>query len=181
MDTQETEHTDYGPGGYLPDRAARRARKIVLREQMGIGWPSAAVLAALVVAIAGVAGVLRLFEPPAVPFSPIAEITDVAPNGAQVVSAGRQQLLVVRGGGPVRVFDVPEGGISWCRASGRLQGPDGRVWSRDGRLVGGQGRSLRPRPSVVHEGTLYVNTSSGLPRPPEQDWGETPACFTGSG
>ncbi|HUG87123.1 MAG TPA: hypothetical protein VMM13_21320, partial [Euzebya sp.] len=40
---------EFGPGGYLPARAAQRARKIVLREQMGLHWAVAAVVAGLLI------------------------------------------------------------------------------------------------------------------------------------
>ena len=40
------------PHAYLPPRAAR-ARKLVLRRQLGVGWPAAAVGFALLILVAG--------------------------------------------------------------------------------------------------------------------------------
>ena len=45
---------EYGPGGYLPSKAAGRARKIVLRAPLGIGWIVASVVLAVVIAVVGI-------------------------------------------------------------------------------------------------------------------------------
>ncbi len=176
---------DFGPRGYLPERAAKRARKIILREQMGLQWPIAAVVAAVVVLIAG--GLYLAFgtKPPAAPFAPVARIESVDPRGAAVLPAGasqgqdleapRSDLLVVRAGGGVRTFLAAEG-ISWCAQSDRLESDRGEVWTSTGRLVSAGGESLTPVPSQVYDGVLYVDeTSPGSPLPPDNRQ-ETPAC-----
>nr|MBA2530088.1 adenosylcobinamide-GDP ribazoletransferase [Euzebyales bacterium] len=63
---------DYGPRGYLPERAAKRARKIVLREQMGPAWPLAAVAAALLVGATGLWYLVTAGRPPGPPYTPLA-------------------------------------------------------------------------------------------------------------
>ncbi|MBA3621541.1 MAG: hypothetical protein H0W51_04380, partial [Euzebyales bacterium] len=58
----------------------------------------------------------------------------------------------------------------------RLEAPDGRVWTADGRLVGGDGESLTPLRSTVFEGTLYVDRDTPLPSPAPDDRGVVPGC-----
>jgi hypothetical protein len=45
---------EFGPRGYLPERAAKRARKIILREPLSLAWVIGAILAGLALVIAGV-------------------------------------------------------------------------------------------------------------------------------
>lgn len=168
---------DFGPRGYLPERAARRARKIVLREQMGVGWPLAAVGAAILVVAVGIAFLLRS-GPPAPPFRPAGPLARLAPSSAQVVPLEGPQgdVLVVRAGGGVRTFAPPPGPIGWCETSRRLESPDGQVWTLDGLLVGGGGTSLQPLPSTVYDGELYVDPTDPGPVPPADPREETAAC-----
>ncbi|HWB72263.1 MAG TPA: hypothetical protein VG452_08590 [Egibacteraceae bacterium] len=77
---------DAGPPGYLPQRAARRARKIVLRAPLGVGWILAALAAALVVAAAGLAFLLARTGPPGPPFVAVAELDDLEHGAAQVLA-----------------------------------------------------------------------------------------------
>lgn len=171
-----TRTPDFGPGGYLPERAAKRARKIVLREQMGMGWPLAAAFAALVVAAAGIWYVVWASRPPAPPFTPVTTIEQVPAGGAEAFEgpAGRPPVLVLRAGGPVRAFADADG-VRWCAQSRRLE-TGGAVWTPDGRLVGGVGDSLQPLRSTVFDGTVYVDAVTVLPRPAPDPRDETPAC-----
>lgn len=181
---------DFGPGGYLPERAAKRARKIVLREQMGLQWPIAAVLAALLVLLAGGVFLAVGTGPPGPPSKALLEIDEVDPRGAEILPAGeprpgfaaaRDDLAVVRAGGGVRVFSLPGDEVVWCPASGRLEAADGTVWNANGRRVGGAGRSLAPVAAEVHDGVLYADeTSQGAPLPPEARQ-ETPQCVDPGG
>ncbi|MBW3601967.1 MAG: hypothetical protein KY434_04605 [Actinobacteria bacterium] len=170
----------YGPGGYLPDRAARRARKIVLRSRMGLGWPVAALLAAALVAAAGAVFLATRAGPPGPPLVPVAPVDAVDPRGASVLRApdGRR-VLVVRAGGGVRAFAAPEAAVAWCPASGRLESARS-VWDSGGSLLGGPGRSLRPLPAQVFAGRLYVDLTSrssrSLARPPARPAGARPVC-----
>lgn len=176
MTSQTDDRPDFGPRGYLPQRAAQRARKIVLREQMGLGWPLAAATAAVVVAAVGAVFLLTRDEPPAPPYTPAVPLEQVDPRGAAVVDvAGIGDVLVVRAGGGVQVFGAPERDAVYCPASGRLEAP-GAVWNLNGRRVGGDGPSLQPVPTDVHGGTVYVDPTRRPPPPSPLPAGEQPAC-----
>jgi hypothetical protein len=184
---ERTPDPDFGPRGYLPERAAKRARKIVLREQMGLQWPIAAVVAAVLVLIAGGLYLVLGTGPPEAPFAPIAAIDDVDPRGAAVLPAGAAagpdlaapaaDLAIVRAGGGIRVFALPTADVVYCEASGRLEAPGGAVWNANGRLVGGPGMSLQPIPAQAFDGIVYVAETTHGPRAPAEDTGERPACF----
>jgi len=165
------EPPESGPTGYLPPRAAARARKIVLRERMGLGWPLAAVVAGVV--IAGVATVFFLRTgSPDPPFVEVIAVAAVAPGTAEI----RDEVLVVRAAGTLRAFRAPGVPVLWCGRSRRLESA-GSVWTIDGALAGGDGPSLRPLETVVHDGNLYVNVADlGQPRPPLSS-SEEPACL----
>lgn len=172
---------DFGPGGYLPRRAAQRARKIVLREQMGMGWPIAAVTAAVVVALVGAVFLFTATRgaPPGPPFVPVAPLTAVGADGAGTFAldgagGGVDGVLVVRAGG-LRTYAAPGVDVTYCAASRRLEAP-GRVWNLRGRLVGGDGQSLRPLPTRLHDGQVYVDPAAAGPAPEPSPAGETPAC-----
>jgi hypothetical protein len=172
-----SERPDFGPSGYLPPRAAKRARKIMLREPLGLQWAVAAVIAGLLVLVAGGALVLRMSGPPGAPFVTAGQLSTIDPRGAKVVPTSTgTEVLVVRAGGGVTVFASPERSVSWCAASRRLESPDGAVWEPDGRLVGGRGQSLARLPAEVHDGVIYVDpTAEGQRRSP-QPRSATPAC-----
>jgi hypothetical protein len=169
----------YGPRGYLPERAARRARKIILREQMGLGWPLAAITAGVVLAVVGIAFILRS-GPPGAPYAPAGAIDALARNSAQVmrVEGTNQEVLAVRGGGTVRVFAAPADPLRFCEESRRLESPSGAVWTLEGILVGGEEASLRPASSLVYDGVLYVDTVALDTAEPVRasPRGETPSC-----
>jgi hypothetical protein len=164
---------EYGPRGYLPERAAKRARKIILREQMGVGWPVAALGAAVLVALTGVAYVLLVARAPGPPFQAVGRLDAVAAGSAGVLDG----VLVVRAGGALRTFVAPDDPVEYCRATRRLEAADGRVWERTGRLVGGDGSSLQPLVSRVHDGVVYVDRERRPPPlPPAPAPDVVPAC-----
>lgn len=177
MTSEADEQPEFGPGGYLPRRAAQRARKIILRERMGLGWPIAAVAAAVVLAIVGVVFLLTRTVAPGPPFVAVGPLEDVQPGEARLVEPADAPLpvLVVRVGGGVGVFEAPGEPVVYCAASRRLEAP-GAVWNLRGRLVGGDGDSLRPLSSRVHDGILYVDPSTTTPAPAPARDGETPVC-----
>ena len=170
------ERPDPGPSGYLPERAARRARKIVLREPLSVGWSAAALAAALLVAVAGLAFLRAAGRPPGAPWQPLVALDAVPAGRAAASTTPGSGLVVVRAGATVRVFDDPGTPLRWCAGSGRLEGGSGQVWTLDGRLVGGDGASLRPRPSTVFDGVVYADPGGGQPAPPPAPRGERPAC-----
>lgn len=164
---------DYGPQGYLPERASKRARKIVLRAPLGLQWIVAAVVFGLLVLVAG--GLWWQFTtgPPGPPFV----ATDVVLEAGQapMVTSTVDSIWVVTGTGPP--FAVAHGevaSLAWCPASRRLESPDGRVWSPTGRGLGTP--SLARAPIRVHDGRIYVDPGSRIDGPRPSDETATPAC-----
>ena len=155
------EHPDYGPRGYLPPRAAKRARKIILREPMGLQWAVAAVVAGVLVLVAGGVLLLSRSGPPGPPFVAVGELAQIDPRGAgELALDSGGSVLVLRGAGAVTVFEAPAVAVTWCAPRSRLISPGGAVWQADGRLVGGAGESLARIPAQVHSGMLYIDASS---------------------
>lgn len=169
------EQPDYGPRGYLPPRAAKRARKIILREPMGLQWAIAAVVAGVLVLLAGGALFLLRSGPPSAPFVPVGEIARIDPRGAGTLALGADRaVLVLRGAGGVAVFDDPGVPVAWCPPRSLLVARDDAAWSPGGRLVGGDGESLARLPSQVHDGVLYVDIEAdGTRLPPRPGTGPT--------
>lgn len=173
------EHPDYGPRGYLPPRAAKRARKIILREPMGLQWAIAAVVAGVLVLVAGGVLLLSGTGPPGAPFAPVGELSQIDPRGAgELALHDGRTVLVLRGTGGVTVFEAPTVAVSWCAPRSRLLSPSGAVWQPDGRLVGGTGDSLTRLPAQVHGGVLYVDTASSGTQLEPDPRGESAVCPT---
>lgn len=176
-DDTPPETPDFGPRGYLPDRASRRARKIILRAPMGIQW----VIAALVVGVAVVAaGWLALRDSaPAAPFVEVPIELAAADGGIAVwePTGTGAEALVVTVDNRTRVFARPGGDLPVvCAESGLLEADDGRAWRVTGRGVGGT-PSLRPHPTVVHDRVLWVDpTTTFEALPPDPDPAD-PACL----
>ena len=167
---------EYGPSGYLPPKAAKRARKIILREQMGWQWPLAAGFAALIVVVAGVFFLRGFNRPPAEPFIPLGSITQVPPGEAMVVDGPEDAAVIVRVGGDVRAFEAQHATTIWCAESQRLESPDS-VWRLDGTRTYGAGESLRPLGARVFDGVVYVDFSASLPAPAAAPDGGPPRCL----
>lgn len=160
----------FGPSGYLPDRAARRARKIVLRAPLGLQWVVASLVAGVVVLIAGVLLLGRGGDAPGDPWLALGRV-DALP--ASTVD-GPTGLLVVHVAGRVRAFEAPEG-VTYCAASNRLEHPDGSVWALTGRGLAGTA-SLVPVPTLTVSGVAYVDPgAAGTPLDPVDDPAE-PVC-----
>lgn len=153
----EAAQAEFGPGGYLPPRAAQRARKIVLREQMGLHWPIAAVVAGLLIVLVTLPFVLGQSDPPGPPAVQVGPLAQIDPSGDGVVDAGGTPVLVVRAGGVLRAFVDPPAGARWCPASRRIEAPDGRIWTAEGRLIAGDGASLDRGQAQAHDDVLYVD------------------------
>lgn len=165
------EALDFGPSGYLPERAAKRARKIVLRAPLGMQWIVASLVAGVVVLIAGIWYLQVRDSPPPAPWTAVAALEDLA------VSAYNPDLeaLIVTASGRVRVFAGADG-ISYCPASNRLEeeGGDG-IWSLTGRGLAGT-PSLEEHPAQVTAGVLYIDPTFTSPSPPGTDDPEEPGC-----
>ncbi|MEX1178931.1 MAG: hypothetical protein WEB09_10770 [Nitriliruptor sp.] len=162
---------DFGPGGYLPERAAKRARKIVLRAPLGVQWIVASLLAGVVVVVAGVVLLTRGGDAPGPPFVAVGPVEQVA---GQVVHDGDLDVLLVGLGGRIRAFDAPAD-VTYCEASRRLESPDGEVWSLTGRGTGGVD-SFAEHPTVTSGGVLYVDLSAATTPPTPSDDEVTPGC-----
>lgn len=171
-----SERPEYGPRGYLPERAARRGRKIILREPLGRGWIVASVLAAVALAAIGVAYWTLQAGPPRAPFVIAGPLDRYDPRGADTVAVDGHEVLVVRGAGGIRTFAAPDAPAVWCRDSRRIEARDGTVWDLSGRRTGGSGPSLRPLRAEVHDGRLYVDPSTQLTVPAPAATDERPHC-----
>lgn len=169
------ERGEFGPRGYLPRRAADRARKIVLRERMALSWPVAAVIAGLVVLGAGAVFLLGGGTPDE-PFQPLIAFHELAQGETTVAEADGAAVLAVRVPGAVRAFLAPDQPVTWCGETDRLEGARGAVWQLDGRRVGGTAASLSPLPATLHDGTVYAAPARARTPEPPADRGEEPGC-----
>lgn len=170
------EDPEFGPSGYLPERASKRARKIVLRAPLGLQWVVGSLVVGLVVVVAGVLLLNRPATPPPAPFAALDLGLDALAPAQQVTLDGSPDpVLVVASGGLPRAFVLPDGPTpQWCDRSGLLEAP-GAAWRPTGRGVQGTA-SLAELPSTVLDGVLYVDpTRPATPASPDRG-GPTPAC-----
>lgn len=171
--TDDADGPDFGPSGYLPERASRRARKIVLRAPLGLQWVWASVAAGLLVLVAGLLFLSRADDAPQPPFEPVAPLEAV---GEAVLDDTGTVLYVTVAGRP-RAFDVA--GLtpapSYCPASRLLEAADGRAWTLTGRGLDGT-PSLDEHPTIVSDGVLYVDRSTTVGGPPPSSEPATTAC-----
>jgi hypothetical protein len=166
----DQQRPDFGPSGYLPDRAAQRARKIVLRAPLGLQWIVASLVAGVVVVAAGVL-LLTGDDAPGEPWVAVGPADQVG-----TVTVDEDLDLVLVGGGRIRAFaDARELDLAYCEASRRLESPDGGVWSLTGRGLGGA-PSLEEHPTVVHDGILYLDPSRTTSAPAPTDEPAEPEC-----
>ena len=172
MTEGDDDRPEFGPSGYLPERASKRARKIVLRAPMGLQWIIGSAVVALGVLVAGILFLQTSDEPPGDPFvevGPLVSIADATPLPAY-------DAVASRAAGRLRVFVVPPGTEipDWCEAERHLT-TSGRVWGPTGRALDG-GRSLDELPSVVFEGVVYIDPTSTIPGPAPVTEDVVPGC-----
>jgi hypothetical protein len=153
------------PGGrvaYLPPRAAR-ARKLILRSQLGRGWIAAAALFGLVILAAGALFLARGGRPGApwvrvAPVSalPAGTVTQVAGPSGQVVVADRRDGLraFLTTPGPCPVQAAGDGFARPC--TGQRWDPSGTP-APDPGDAGAAPTPLRRVPASFAGGALYVN------------------------
>lgn len=147
----ENDPPEFGPGGYLPERAAHRARKIILRAPLGLHWIVAAVVAGVVV----VAASLWVLRGPASELSaPWVALGEISTFGEASFRADHD-VLVVTAAGRIRVF-ADASGVTFCAASRQLEAADGRVWRLTGRGTANT-TSLVEVVSQVHRDVLYID------------------------
>ena len=143
---------------------------------MGLQWPIAAAIAALVVLMLGVTYLVTQTGPPRAPFVAAGQLAAIDARGSAILDVEGRSVLVVRGAGGVGAFDAPDVETRYCRPSRRIEAADGRVWLADGRLVGGHGSSLAPLTVRVHDGILYIDPAPNTPPPAAPERGEQPVC-----
>lgn len=167
------EQPEFGPEGYLPERAARRARKIVLRAPLGLQWVIGAIVVGLIVVVVGVVFLTSAGDPPGEPYVEIGPVEALRPARFDE----QRGVLFLAASGPVRAFVIPGDTTTpvWCPDSGHLETPDGRVWSPTGRALDG-GPSLAEHPTLVVDGVVYLDQTRQLPAPPPEDRDVEPAC-----
>jgi hypothetical protein len=166
----DPDRPEFGPSGYLPPRAAKRARKIVLRAPLGLQWVVGSLVVGVVVVIAGILW-LTADDAPGEPWTAIGPADEVGTASRE----GDLDLLLV-GNGRIRAFaETGERDLDYCADSRRIESPDGGVWSLTGRGLGGR-ESLREHPTLVRDGVLYVDTTRTTSAPAGSDEPAEPAC-----
>ena len=158
-DDDPADRPDFGPSGYLPERAAKRARKIVLRAPLGAQWIIGALVAGALVVVAGV---LFLQSGDAPPPEPWVAVATTAELGSSRYDPDLDALIVVTGG-RARAF-AGAVGVEYCAASNRLESADGGVWALTGRGLDGTA-SLDEYPTLLSAGVLYVDPTRRIPAP----------------
>jgi hypothetical protein len=158
------------PGGrvaYLPPRAAR-ARKLILRSQLGRGWIVASALFGLVILAAGVLYLTRDGHPgpPWVRVAPLAALPAGAVTQAQLAPDG-QVAVVDRRGGDVRAFLALAGPcpVQAAPGGGFARPCAGDRWDAAGAPAPDPGDPrapprLRRVPVAFAAGDLYVNPAA---------------------
>ena len=154
---------EFGPSGYLPERAAKRARKIVLRAPLGAQWIVGALVAGALVVVAGVLFLQSGDAPPPEPWVAVAETSEL---GSSRYDADIDALIVTAGG-RARAF-AGAVGVEYCAASNRLESLDGGVWALTGRGLDGT-PSLEEHPTLLSAGVLYVDPTRRAPAPEPMD------------
>ena len=158
------------PGGrvaYLPPRAAR-ARKLILRSQLGRGWIVASALFGLVILAAGVLFLTRDGHP-GPPWVRVAALSSLSAGTVTEVAGPAGQVVVVdRRGGELRAFLAPPGGCPVVIAGSGFARPcDGQRWDAEGgpasELRDGQEAPppLRRVAAAFAGGDLYVDPGGG--------------------
>jgi hypothetical protein len=144
---------------YLPPRAAR-ARKLILRTQLGLPWVIAALAFAGLILLAGAFFLVQTGRPgapwvrvgPASAFQPTTVLQIQAPDGRLVVVDRRDGLL--------RTFQAPGGpcAVEGAVESGFSRPCTGQTWDADGVATSPSGgAALRRVPAQVARGDLYVD------------------------
>jgi hypothetical protein len=142
---------------WLPPRAAR-ARKLILRTQLGLPWLVAALAFAALILVAGSLLLLRSGSPGA-PWVQAGR-ADAYPVGAVTQAPGPdgQVLVVDRRGGAVRVLLAEPGPCPVVADSTGYARPcQGRRWDAGGAPAGGAGAPLRSVRAQLTGGALYVD------------------------
>ncbi|HVD14085.1 MAG TPA: hypothetical protein VNK73_06525 [Actinomycetota bacterium] len=147
---------------YLPPRAAK-ARKLILRTQLGLPWLLAATAVAGVILVAGVLLLARGGRPGS-PWVAVAAVTAFPPGSLTEVEApgphGRV-VIVDRRGGDLRAFVGPDAA---CPAvpdgPGFRRACTGQAWDADGAPRTPRTQALARVATRFARGDLYVNPAT---------------------
>jgi len=147
---------------YLPPKAGK-ARKLILRSQLGLPWMLAAILFGLLILVAGTLFLVKGGRPGA-PWQRVAPVTRFADGAVTQTPLRSGEVVVVdRRGGTLRAFLAPSGPCPVVGTrSGFARACAQQAWDQSGEPVSGQGMPapLRPLPATVAKGDLYVNPRS---------------------
>jgi hypothetical protein len=150
---------------YLPPRAGK-ARKLILRGQLGRGWIVASVVFGAVILAAGALYLARAGRPgppwvrvaalEALPAGAVTEVPGASRSAGQALAG--QVVVVDRRGDQPRAFLAAPGPCEVVAAGGGFARPcTGERWDATGAPAGGEARSaLRRRPATFARGDLYV-------------------------
>ena len=134
------------PGGrvaYLPPRAAK-ARKLILRSQLGRGWILASALFGLVILVAGVLFLTRDGRP-GLPWVRVASLSSLpAGSVTEVAGPGGQVVVVDRRDGELRAFLAPPGPAPASAGTGAAPRPASAATARRRRPRCAGSRSRSP-------------------------------------
>jgi hypothetical protein len=153
------------PGGrlaYLPPRAAR-ARKLILRSQLGRGWIIASALFGVVILAAGALFLTRAGRP-GPPWVRVAPLSALPAGAVTEVAGPAGQVVVVDRRGGLRAFLAPPGPCPVTVAGSGFARPcAGQRWDASGAPASERRDRqeapppLRPVPASLAGGDLYVD------------------------
>jgi hypothetical protein len=148
---------------YLPPKAAR-ARKLILRSQLGLPWMLTAALFGALILIAGTVFLVKGGRPGA-PWVKLGSLQRFPAGAVSQAPAPDGQVVVVdRREGTVAAFAAAPGACPVVAAGDGFARPcAGQAWDRAGRAIDPAGRGgaaaadMRPLAVQVARGELYVN------------------------
>ncbi len=148
---------------YLPPRAGK-ARKLILRSQLGLPWMLAAILFGLVILVAGTLFLVKGGRPGA-PWQRVAPVTRFADGAVSQAPLRADEVVVVDRRGTLRTFLAPTGSCPVVGTPTGFARPCAQqAWDQSGEPLGSHGLRTPPRlravPATVAKGDLYVNPSA---------------------
>jgi len=140
---------------WLPPRAAR-ARKLVLRSQLGAPWLLGALAAAALILLAGIVFLTRSDHPGA-PWQRAGPAQAFQPGRVVEVGLAGRRMVVDRRHGGLHAFLAPAGTcLVQAGGPGFARACDGRRWDADGRPLT-SGPPLERIPAQLVRDGLYVD------------------------
>ncbi|HEV8650532.1 MAG TPA: hypothetical protein VG276_14260 [Actinomycetes bacterium] len=159
------QHPETPRTAYLPPRAAK-ARKLILRTQLGLAWLLAASVFALVILVAGSLFLLQGGRPGA-PWVRVAAVAAVPEGSVAEVPAGAGLVVVVdRRGGLLQAFLAEPGPCPVTAAAGSAgfaRSCQDEAWDADGTPRRAGAPALRRVPARLTRGDLYVDVRAATP------------------